>query len=65
MAARTIPNTTTATFETISTTAFPSPSTISNATVFHGVLLGRLRLSDIDFFLWSVDASMLQVHPVD
>jgi len=55
-------NTTTATVEPISTTAFPSPSTISNATVFHGVLLGRVKLSDIDFFLWSVDASMLQVY---
>ena len=65
MADRTMPNPTTATVETISTTAFPSPSTISNATVFHGVLLGRLKLSDIDFFLWSVDASVLQVHPVD
>jgi hypothetical protein len=65
MAARTMPKTTTATVEAISTTAFPSPSTISNATVFHGVLLGRLKRSDIDFFLWSVDASILQVHPVD
>jgi hypothetical protein len=65
MAARTMPNPTTATVETISTTAFRSPSTVSNATVFHDVLLGRLKLSDIDFFLWPVDASVLQVHPVD
>jgi hypothetical protein len=65
MAARTMLKTTTATVEAISITAFPSPLTISNATVFHGVLLGRLKLSDIDFFLWSVDATMLQVHSVD
>ena len=65
MAARTMLKATTATVEAISKTTFPSPSTISNATVFHGVLLGRLKLSDIDFFLWSVDATMLQVHPVD
>src|SRR5436309_427885 len=58
MAARTLLITTTATVEAIRTTAFPSPSTTSNATVFHGVLLGRLKLSDIDSFLWSVDASM-------
>jgi len=65
MAARRMPKTTTATVEAISATAFPSPSTISNATVFHGVLIGRLKRSDIDFFLWSVDAGILQVHPVD
>jgi hypothetical protein len=46
-------------------TAFPNPSTISNATVSHDGLLGRLKRSDIDFFLCSVDASILQVHPVD
>jgi hypothetical protein len=63
MAARTMLKTTTATVEAISMMAFPSPSTISNATVFHGVLLGRLKLSDIDFFLCSVDATVLQVHP--
>jgi len=40
-------------------------ATISGATAFHGVLLGRLKLSDIDFFLWSVDASIVQVHPAD
>jgi hypothetical protein len=50
MAVRTKPNPTTATVETISTTAFPKPSTISNATVFHGVLLVRVKLSDIGFF---------------
>src|SRR5947207_7652829 len=54
MAARTMLITTTATVEAINTTAFPSPSTISNATVFHGVLLGRLKQrSHIDFFLWA------------
>ena len=37
MAARTMPKTTTATAEAISTTAFPSPSTISNATIFHNI----------------------------
>jgi hypothetical protein len=51
MAARTMLNTAIATVETISATTFPSTSTIYNATVFHGVLLGRMRLSDIDFFL--------------
>jgi hypothetical protein len=65
MAARTVAKTTTAMVEAISTTAFPSPATISNATVFHSVPIGRLKRSDIDFFLWSVDASILQVHPVD
>jgi hypothetical protein len=63
MAARTMLKTMTATVEAISKTALPSPSTISNATVFHGVLLGRLKLSDIDFFLCSVGATVLQVHP--
>jgi hypothetical protein len=51
MAASTMPKTTIAAVEAISTTAFPSPSRISNATVFHGVLLGRLKRGDIDFFL--------------
>ena len=53
MAARIMPKTTIAAVEAISTTAFPSPSTISNATVFHGVQFGRLKRSDIDLFLWA------------
>jgi hypothetical protein len=63
MAARTTPKTTATTAEAISTTAFQNPSTISNPMVFHGVLVRRLKRSDIDFFLWAVDASLLQIHP--
>jgi len=55
-AARRMPKTTTTAVEAISTTAFPSPSTISDTTVFHGVLLGRLKRVDIDIFPWSVNA---------
>ena len=49
MVAKTMPKRTTAPAEAISKTAFPNPSTISNATVFVSVLAGRLKRSDIDF----------------
>src|SRR5215467_588621 len=60
MVAKTMPKTTTAAAEAISKTAFPSPSAISNATVFVSVLAGRMKRSDIDFVLCSVDAGILR-----
>src|SRR5690349_974221 len=60
MVAKTMPKTTTATAEASSKTAFPSPSTISNATVFVSVLAGRLKRGDIDFFLCSVAAGIFR-----
>jgi len=58
-----MPKTTTATAEASNTMAFPSPSTISNATVLVSVLAGRLKRSDIDFFLCSIAAGILRFIP--
>src|SRR5262249_41645359 len=56
MVAKTTPKTTMAPAEAISKTAFPSPSAISNATVFVSASAGRLKRSDIDFLPRSVDS---------
>jgi hypothetical protein len=62
MAARMMPKTTIAAVEAISNGLAEPVDDLKR--VFHGVLLGRLKRSDFDLFLWADDGASWQVRPV-